>query len=60
VAHPDKILNTTVPPNIFLYYPMEYVVATKLLQVLQEPVNQRKKPMIEREGDGEFGSITIL
>jgi hypothetical protein len=36
-----------------LYYPMEEVVATKLLQALQEQVNQSKMTMRERERDGE-------
>jgi hypothetical protein len=32
---------------------MEEVVATKLLQALQEPVNQSKKTMMEREREME-------
>jgi hypothetical protein len=43
-----------------LYYPMKEVVATKLLQVLQEQENQSKMTMIERERWREKGSITIL
>ena len=43
-----------------LYYPMEEVVATKLLQALQEQENQRKMTIIERERWREKGSIAIL
>jgi hypothetical protein len=56
-------LNATVPPKHFCIIKWEEVVASMLLQALQEPkpVKQCERNERERErGWGEFGSITIL
>jgi hypothetical protein len=60
MEHPDKVLYSSDSSKALLLLPREEVVATKLLQALQEQMNQSKMTMRERERWEEIGSITIL